>query len=132
MTNTTFLIEQLSDMIVLQRVFREAKFCQVADDDELSTSPVVSRLFGLLIAALIEKEREMGGAEAAEKWTRWLAMNNDRDEWFVAVKRAAADVTWLTLNPDEKNDYTRNLFSPFVLSQELLSQFIESTNNAVT
>jgi len=51
----------------MQRVFREAKFCKLADDDEVSSSPLVNELFGRLLDALISKEVEQEGERARKQ-----------------------------------------------------------------
>jgi hypothetical protein len=40
-----FVVDDLGELLALQRVFREAKFCLEPDDVEISDSPVVARLF---------------------------------------------------------------------------------------
>ncbi|MDH5206521.1 MAG: hypothetical protein OEW36_12755, partial [Hylemonella sp.] len=55
-----FIVDDLGELLALQRVFREAKFCTEPDDTEISDSPVVARLYELVIATLVAKELEIG------------------------------------------------------------------------
>ena len=67
MTTNSFVVSDLKELLVMQRVFREAKFCKLADDDEVSSSPLVNELFGRLLDALISKEVEQEGERARKQ-----------------------------------------------------------------
>jgi hypothetical protein len=54
MNSKIFKVENLVESRALQRVFREAKFCTVADDEEISTSPIVAAMFDRVMEVLVE------------------------------------------------------------------------------
>ncbi len=70
MTSNAFLVTDLTDLRVLQRVFREAKFCPIPDDLEISDSPWVARLFCQLMDALIAADVAKNGEEQRERWNK--------------------------------------------------------------
>lgn len=126
MTTKPFVVSEFRDLLVMQRIFREAKFCTEADDDELSDSPIVAELFGKLLESLIESEVQLRGERARENWEQWLAMSDPRRaEWQAAISRAKKKNLWSKWTEAEKNGYVRILFSPFILDVESTRKFIK-------
>lgn len=116
---------------MLQRVFREAKFCKLADDDEVSESPLVAELFGRLMTALIEAQVESEGEIARLKWEKWLEMeDSSRDEWLAVRDRAQRNPLWPNWTEGEKRVYVKTLFSPFVLDDKTLETFVSEVRNS--
>lgn len=130
MSAKPFTVSNLHELRVMQRVFREAKFCVESDDDEISSSPVVAKLFTQLIDALISTQVEVEGEGARERWTKWLDMSDmSRSEWTAALNRAKSDIHWPNRSDEERMEYSKILLSPFVLSEERLRDFIESVSH---
>jgi hypothetical protein len=126
MTTSSFIVNDVKELRVMQRVFREAKFCKLADDDEISDSPIVGDLFRRLLDVLISKEVELGGERAQEKWTRWLTMDNpSRDEWVAVKERALRNDKWASWTREEKVGYLHLLLSPFVVSADLINRIVD-------
>jgi hypothetical protein len=129
----SFEVSDVYELRVMQRIFREAKFCTVADDDEISDSPIVASLFSRLMAALIEAEVAVGGENVRQSWDRWLIMDNPlRQEWTSARKRAQENQMWHTMTEPEKLAYIELLFSPFMLPDNAKKQFLTEVNNLNT
>ena len=128
--NKPYVVDDLDELLVLQRVFREAKFCTEPDDVEVSDSPVVARLFERLIATLVEREVERDGEGARLRWAQWLAIDESRDEWDAAIRRARSDARWSTLLIDERVEYVKTLLSPFALSPAIVERFVLAVNQA--
>lgn len=130
MTIKPFEVVDIQELRVMQRIFREAKFCIVADDDEISDSPIVAKLFSRLMTALIEAEVEIDGERARQSWEKWLLMDNPlRSEWSAALLRAQKNIAWHKMNEFEQIEYVKILFSPFVLSVDAIRQFIAEVND---
>ena len=127
MTDKIFAVSNLQELRVMQRVFREAKFCLEADDEEISASPIVAKLFTQLMNVLIAIETETEADSARRGWTKWLDMSDSsRDEWTAALKRAKSNVQWPAWSQIERLEYSKTLFSPFVLTEERLRDFVTS------
>jgi hypothetical protein len=124
MKTKSFVVSEFRELLVMQRVFREAKFCTEADDDEISDSPIVAELFNRLMEALVEAEVELDGEIGREKWKAWLAIDGSRDEWSAALRRARSNVSWPKWTNEKKSEYVKILLSPFVLSEATRKQFI--------
>lgn len=129
MISRTFEVCGLQELRVMQRIFREAKFCTVADDDEISDSPIVAMLFSRLMSVLIAAEVEAVGESARQSWEAWLLMDNPlRSEWCAARLRAQKHLVWGTMTESERDDYVKVLFSPFVLSDAAIKRFTAEVN----
>lgn len=126
--SNSFVVDDLSELLALQRVFREAKFCTEADDVEVSDSPVVAKLFERLIKTLVAQEVERDGEDARQRWVQWLAIDESRDEWNAALRRAKADTRWAKFSPDERIEFAKLLLSPFTLSPEVIDRFALAVN----
>lgn len=124
MTTNRFIVEDFDELIALQRVFREAKFCVEPDDVEISDSPIVARMFKRLVDALMAEEVARDGEIARQNWQRWLMIDESRDEWAAAVRRARGDVRWEAFSEEERTNYVSILLSPFVLTSDALARFI--------
>lgn len=118
------MVDGLAELLALQRVFREAKFCIEPDDVEVADSPVVARMFERLIDVLVANDVERGGEDARLRWAQWLAIDESRDEWAAAIRRVRADARWTTFSADERTEYVSLLLSPFTLTPELINRFV--------
>ena len=122
--SNSFVVESLVELRVLQRVFREAKFCTEPDDDEISESPIVANLYEKLINILMLRDIEATGDVARQKWMSWLSIDQDRDEWSAGLKRAKLCSCWMKFSEEERLNYVKTLMSPFILSEFNLKKFI--------
>jgi len=128
MISEAFVVNDPSELLALQRVFREAKFCIEPDDLEISDSPIVSRMFQRLMDALIASEVEREGEHARQRWMQWLVIDESRDEWQAAIRRARAEDRWSKFSRDERISYVRLLLSPFTVSADAIDHFIHTVN----
>ena len=128
MTNNVFIVDNLKDLRVLQRIFREAKFSKDADDLEISPSPLVASLFQKLMDALIAEDILQNGQDAGTRWHEWLEINDSRDEWEAALNRAKNSPYWYTFTEAERIDFVITIFSPFIISSDLIQRFIFLVN----
>jgi hypothetical protein len=131
MTTKSFVVNGYRDLQVLQRVFREAKFCNEANDDEVSASPIVADLYLRLVDVLIEADVAEFGEHVRVNWANWLQMDPSRDEWNSAMRRACSEEKWLAWTFEERLSHTRLLLSPFVISSELELQFINEVTTHI-
>lgn len=124
MTSERFVVADFNELMVLHRVFREAKFCTEPDDTEISDSPIVARLFRQLLGVIVATEVEREGESACQKWRQWLAIDESRDEWSAGVTRAKRETAWSGLSDQERRAYVTLLMSPFVLDEDAMERFI--------
>ena len=128
--SNSFIVSDFGELLALQCVFREAKFGIEPDDVDISDSPIVARLFERLIETLIAQELAINGEDAKQRWTRWLEIDESRDEWDAAVERAKADERWHEFSSAQRKEYVRLLLSPFILSPNIFDRFILAVDNS--
>jgi hypothetical protein len=128
MIPNTFIVDNFDELLTLQRVFREAKFCAEPDDAEVSDSPIVAKMFERLMTTLIARDVMRDGESARQRWMDWLAIDESRDEWHAAVRRARANDRWATFSDEERNSYIQLILSPFVVSPEISERFVRMVN----
>jgi hypothetical protein len=116
---------ELDELRVLQRVFREAKFCLAHDDTEIIDSPRVAVLFDSLMSELIAKDALNNGEKVKHEWLEWLDMDDERRaEYKAAAIHVQNHAPWRTYSESERREYLKVVFCPFVLSDELTKQII--------
>jgi len=131
MTDKFFLVTNINELRALQRVFREAKFCPEAGDDEITESPIVATLFSQLMDALIAAETAIDGPQAKKRWENWLVMDNPlRDEWKAVRQRLKLSERWPRMNMDEKRAYILTLFKPFHVPESKLDLLMAEVDNS--
>lgn len=131
MTTNSFVVDDIVELRVLQRVFREAKFCTEADDLEISDSPIAARMFERLIATLMAQAVVLDGERARLSWMRWLAIDESRDEWVASIRRATLEKEWLTFSSADRTEYVRILLSPFSTPPETIEKFVAAVNQTL-
>jgi hypothetical protein len=125
MSSKQFVIDNYYELVALQRVFHEAKFCLVPNDEEISGSPIVANMFRKLMNVLVAVDVDRAGEHMAQRWLDWLTINNSRDEWQAALAKAKKEGAWAAWSYEEKSEYIRNLLSPFIISNELIENFMD-------
>ncbi|PTR35121.1 hypothetical protein C8J98_101384 [Luteibacter sp. OK325] len=61
-------------------------------------------------------------------WDDWLAIDEDRGEWGIALDRAASSSRWLKLDYSEKCQLASSLLSPFHVEEEVLVKFVRAAD----
>lgn len=128
MSSKQFIIDNYYELVALQRVFHEAKFCLVPNDEEISGSPIVANMFSKLMDILIAVDVDRAGEHMEQRWLDWLTINNSRDEWQAALVRAKKEAAWAAWSHEEKSEYIRNLLSPFITSNEIIESFMDDVD----
>ena len=78
--------------------------------------------------AVISVEVDRYGEEARQRWTDWLTIADSRCEWKAAVKRAKMEPEWVGWVEAQRRDYVDDLLSPFILSPDLITKFVDAAN----
>ena len=120
----SFSVDDTSELYALHRVFREAKFSALPDDDEISDSPRVNALFLRVMDALIERNVKEDGESARQRWAGWLAIDKSRDEWRASVLRARRVEGWPEMSIQEKSRKAQEILCPFTCAPPVLAEFI--------
>ncbi len=128
MDSIKFEVNDIVELRVMHRIFREAKFCLEPDDLEVSASPIVAKLYLRLMDTLILSEEVLEGASARLKWNEWLTIDDTRAEWKVAIGRARMEERWEKWTYQKKFDYVSDLLTPFITTKENIDHFIKTVS----
>lgn len=130
MTSEIFSVHDKYELLALHRGLMEARFCDVANDPDVSGSPILAKIHREIVSALMALDKPVGGSR--EQWQEWLIIRADRREWSVALARAAESAWWPRLDGVEKIKAARDLLSPFVLSDQQAEAFVELVDSRST
>jgi hypothetical protein len=116
------------ELLALHRGLMEARFCDVANDLDVSPSPILARIHRDIVAALMSIDLEKKGN--ASSWENWLKIDEDRREWRIAIRRARELSRWRELSLTEREGYARELLSPFNITPWLIRKFVQMVDLA--
>lgn len=122
MTTDMLVVSNVHELLALQRVIMEARYCEIASDTAISASPMVADMHKRVLDAIIAADLPAG--LSPESWRKWLVMDEGRREWEIALKRVGQHYSWKTLSRDEKRSLASDLLAPFVVSDYLLEKFL--------
>lgn len=122
MTSKPISLIDRYDLLALHRGLMEARFCEIANDPDVSGSPILARIHRDTVAAIIESEKIIG--LDVSRWWNWLLISEDRREWAVAVQRASMSSRWGSLDDPSKRELAHDLLAPFTVNEELLDIFL--------
>jgi len=110
------------DLLALHRGLLEARFCVVANDLDVSGSPILSEIHRRLVQILRELEVKEKGTDAS--WEKWLEIDSTRREWGVALTRASTSSIWGKLPHEEKLLFVDDLLAPFIVDVGMKEAFV--------
>lgn len=110
------------DLVALHRGLLEARFCAVANDPDVSGSPILSELHRRLVQTLRAIEIEEKGTDSV--WATWLKMDSTRREWSVALGRASTCSIWGKLSPEDMLRFVDDLLAPFLVDDAVRKEFV--------
>ena len=129
MITKMFSVADYAELLAMQRVFREAKFCGEPDDEEVAASPIVAGLFRRLMEALIAADIERYGTRGKQRWDEWLTIDASRQEWCAALARAKKQSGWKNWNDAARASYVADLLAPFIVSDDRLREFLVAVSS---
>lgn len=129
MTTNTLIVSDIHELLALQRVLMEARYCEIPSDTAISASPIVADMHRRILDAIIAADLPAG--LSPQSWRKWLVMDEGRREWNVALKRAAQHYSWNKLSKDEKRSFAVCLLTPFELNDELINVFLTRVDEIV-
>lgn len=124
MTTSAVVISSKYDLLSLHRGLMEARFCDQANDPDVSGSPILAKIHRDIISAIIEADLSDG--LSPERWKAWLKITEDRREWSVALKRASVSSLWRGFSYSDKATLTLDLLAPFDVDPEAVEFFIDA------
>lgn len=126
MTTDKVTISDAYDLLALHRALMEARYCDVPNDPDVSGSPRLAEIHKKVIAAIYSAN--LPGGLSPDSWNDWLAIDDSRREWRVALARAANSPRWRNLDEEGKLSLASSLLSPFSINHEVLTKFVKSVD----
>lgn len=122
MSSELFSIHGKYELLALHRGLMEARFCEIANDLDVSGSPILAKIHRDVVAVLVSLKQPVGGDSS--QWKRWLSLDSNRREWKIAVSRATASSWWWRLDSADKVRAAKDLLSPFELDDQQVREFV--------
>jgi hypothetical protein len=119
------VITDYYDLLNLHKALLEAKFHKNPDNEYVSGSPFIAKIYNDLISTLIEYDLERKGQE---DWTEWRKINNHYDYVELIIGKIIKSGRWEKSNDSEKKSIIYNYLSPFSCTNEELIRIYEIIN----
>lgn len=121
-----FQVDSVPELLALLRAVMEAKFHPDPEDLDIPGSAILAEVANRLARAVRDEKIGTGGDAARSRWSIWIQIGADRDEWKSAVKYAAAmwKKIWPKWSVEERRFAARCLLSPFEIEEATLDAFL--------
>jgi len=129
-----FEITDYYELLALHRALHEAKFCKESSDFDMKGSRFVADLSNRVADGLISYYSQNGNATEVERWASWRRKTIRKGDWRwdIAMNDVVRDrELWQQMDENDKIEYTKILFSPYILTKDLIEEFMETINSAV-
>lgn len=126
MTTKAIALSDIDDLLALHKGLMESRYCTTPYDSYVSGSPRLADIHRNVVAAI--RSANLPAGLSPDSWDKWLAIDEDRREWRVALDRAANSSRWQKLDYSEKCEVATNLLSPFTVDEEVLGKFVEAAD----
>lgn len=126
MTTKAITLSDIDDLLALHKGLMESRYCTTPYDSYVSGSPRLADIHRNVVAAI--RSANLPAGLSPDSWDKWLAIDEDRREWRVALDRAANSSRWQKLDYSEKYEVATNLLSPFNVDEEVLGKFVEAAD----
>jgi len=124
-----FVLEDYYDILNLHKALMEAKFHDNPQNEDIQGSPILARIMNEIVEILSEME-----PNGSAKWIDWRKLRNHlqstnnqgygKTTWSNMVDRASKNKLWIKYSRDKKVSVTKDYFSPFVLEETEIENFI--------
>ena len=114
------IIDDLSELIALDKALREAKFSDAPEDPAVAASPIVASLSRRVDDAI--GSRVPGHSKTM--------VEPGRREWIVSLRTAIGMVHWSTWSTDKQALVAVDLLRPYGVSEENLALFLSQVDAA--
>lgn len=114
-------IKDYYSLVSLHKSLLEAKFNLSPDNEDISGSPLVAKLYEAVVSLLLQSEK---GAD----WEKWLQLKNRPDYRKRAVLRMKKSERWSNISLETKKEIARNYLSPFRFSEDELDEVVKEVD----
>lgn len=122
--STGVQVDDLAELVALDKVLREAKFGTAPVDATIAASPIVADLSRRVRDAI--NVQTYGAPNPVD---REDMIRPEWREWAASVQAANRLTSWHAWTYETKTEVARDLLSPFGLSDQILALFIDEVDS---
>lgn len=123
-----FELSDYYDLLNLHKALMEAKFHDNPDNEYIAGSPVIAKIMNEIVDILTDIDPHANKND----WKTWRMLENhmnskceyEKTIWDKIANRVSKNKLWKSYNKEEKVIATKNYFSPFILKDREIEDFI--------
>ena len=131
-----FELSDYYDLLNLHKALMEAKFHENPDNEYIAGSPIIAKFMNEIVDILTAIDPHVND----DDWKEWRKLKNqlnsmcgfEKNIWDKIANRVSKDKLWKEYNIEKKIIATKNYFSPFILTDEKIENFIHYVDNKYT
>jgi len=118
-------LEHKSDLIALHRAIMEAKFHDPPSNEEVLTSPILSRISNAILDDIVDIERREARSQQVDSWRRWRDVGARPEIVKLVIECARQSPHWAKMTREDKGDYIRCGLSPILAAPDELALLVD-------
>lgn len=121
-----FELFDYDDLLNLHKALMEAKFHDNPDNEYVAGSPIIAKIMNEIVDILTD----IDPYAKKEDWERWRKVENhicyENGIYSKTLVKVSKDKLWEKYNNEEKIVATKNYFSPFIVTDKEIDEFINA------
>lgn len=121
-----FELFDYDDLLNLHKALMEAKFHDNPDNEYVAGSPIIAKIMNEIVDILTD----IDPYAKKEDWERWRKVENhicyENGIYSKTLVKVSKDKLWEKYNNEEKIVATKNYFSPFIITDKEIDEFINA------
>ena len=127
-----FELFDYDDLLNLHKALMEAKFHDNPDNEYVVGSPIIAKIMNEIVDTLADIDPHANESD----WKTWRKLENHLNStcefefgktiWDRILHRVSKDKLWEKYNYEEKIVATKNYFSPFIVTDKEIDEFINA------
>lgn len=132
-----FEITNYYELLNLHKALMEAKFHDNPDNEDIAGSPIIAEIMNNIVDVLTNIDPHANNDE----WETWRKLENHlksicefefgKTIWDKILNRVSKDNLWKKYTKDEKTNLTKIYFSPYILNEKEIEEFINTVDNKI-
>ncbi len=121
-----FELFDYDDLLNLHKALMEAKFHDNPDNEYVAGSPIIAKIMNEIVDILTDIDPHAN----KEDWEGWRKLENhicyENGIYSKTLVKVSKDKLWEKYNNEEKIVATKNYFSPFIITDKEIDEFINA------
>ncbi len=121
-----FELFDYDDLLNLHKALMEAKFHDNPDNEYVAGSPIIAKIMNEIVDILTD----IDPYAKKEDWEGWRKLENhicyENGIYSKTLVKVSKDKLWEKYNYEEKIVATKNYFSPFIVTDKEIDEFINA------